>query len=281
MDDLEQARLLLEEACQRFKDPDKQQEAEKILLQFRNSPSTFRSCQHILQYSASLEARFHAACTLREGMLREWAVLSHEELRQRQGYLLTYFLDAAESRDSSLRVVWSTMVETLAVMLKRGWQSGNRDLLQDLERAVQARHTLSAQRAFLQLLEAVVQEFSLITASAIGLSWEYHEGCHQDLEINYLPKFFSHALGVAVPVVQDGRAASGEDEGLCAAALSLMTAILTWDFKGGTHNYGVLLGGNVGKRRTRAKPKPGDGLNSSHRMDSGGAGEASWGISYK
>jgi hypothetical protein len=37
--------------------------------------------------------------------------------------------------------------------------------------------------AALQVMEAAVSEFSLVTASPIGLSWEYHESCRNMFEV--------------------------------------------------------------------------------------------------
>jgi hypothetical protein len=38
-------------------------------------------------------------------------------------------------------------------------------------------------RVVLEVLEAVVAEFSLATASAIGVAWDYHERCRGELEV--------------------------------------------------------------------------------------------------
>lgn len=38
-------------------------------------------------------------------------------------------------------------------------------------------------RTSLEVLEAVVSEFSLATASALGVSWEFHERCRDELEV--------------------------------------------------------------------------------------------------
>lgn len=46
--------------------------------------------------------------------------------------------------------------------------------------------TPHARRASLQLLTAVVQEFSPATASPLGLPWDYHERCRAALEATYL-----------------------------------------------------------------------------------------------
>lgn len=103
--------------------PATQSQAEQVLLQFRRSPGVLPACRHILEQSASAEARFHAACALREAVLREWASLPAEERTALRTYILQYvLLHAAEPQ---LHVVRSILEGTLAVMLKRGWMDAD------------------------------------------------------------------------------------------------------------------------------------------------------------
>jgi hypothetical protein len=81
------------------------------------------ACRHILEQSGSAEARFHAACALREGMLREWASLPVEERTGLRTYVLQYVLHHAA--EPQLHVVRSILEGTLAVMLKRGWMDAD------------------------------------------------------------------------------------------------------------------------------------------------------------
>jgi type II secretory pathway pseudopilin PulG len=57
-------------------------------------------------------------------------------------------------------------------------------VLQELHASSQAVGNASAQVVALQVLEAAVSEFSLVTASPIGLSWEYHENCRNMFEVS-------------------------------------------------------------------------------------------------
>lgn len=90
-----------------------------MLLQFRRSPGSLPACRHILEASGSAEARFHAACTLREALLREWATHTEEERGSLRSYLLQYVLHHAG--EPQLQVVRAILQGTLAVMLKRSW----------------------------------------------------------------------------------------------------------------------------------------------------------------
>lgn len=102
-----------------LQNPATQGHAEQVLLQFRRSPSILPACRHILEHSGSAEARFHAACALREALLREWASLTAEDRNGLRTYLMQYVL--AHAAEPQLQVVRSILEGTLAVMLKRGW----------------------------------------------------------------------------------------------------------------------------------------------------------------
>jgi hypothetical protein len=54
---------------------------------------------------------------------------------------------------------------------------------QELSASSQAVGSAAAQVVGLQVMEAAVSEFSLVTASPIGLSWEYHESCRNVFEV--------------------------------------------------------------------------------------------------
>lgn len=103
--------------------PATQAAAEQVLLQFRRSPGVLPACRHILEHSPSAEARFHAACALREAVLREWASLPAEERTALRTYVLQYVL--VHAPEPQLHVVRSILQGALAVMLKRGWMEAD------------------------------------------------------------------------------------------------------------------------------------------------------------
>jgi hypothetical protein len=105
--------------------PATQAAAEQVLLQFRRSAGVLPSCRHILEHSASPEARFHAACALREGLLREFASLPPGERAGLRSYVLQYVL--VHAGEPALTVVRSILEGTLAVLLKRGWAEADEE----------------------------------------------------------------------------------------------------------------------------------------------------------
>ena len=70
-------------------------------------------------------------------------------------------------------------------------------------------------------------EFSLSSASELGLSWEVHERCRSSFEERYLQGVFLHAQRLA----RQAAASSPLDPGICAACASLFQALLSWDFR--------------------------------------------------
>ena len=91
----------------------------------------------------------------------------------------------------------------------------------------------------LVLVQAVVVEFCPSTASPLGLPWEQHDRCRKSLQQDYLHTFYQHAASVAGDVAHS--ASQGDDGGLCCACLSLMAAVLTWDFRSALLLYWTCL----------------------------------------
>ena len=74
-----------------------------------------------------------------------------------------------------------------------------------------------------------MSEFAPSTASPLGLAWEQHDRCRKSLQQDYLHTFYQHAATIAGETAQ--AATQGQDQGVCSACLSLMAAVLTWDFR--------------------------------------------------
>lgn len=246
--DLQEARAAVERACEQFQHPATQAQAEQVLLQFRRSPGVLPACRHILEQSGSAEARFHAACALREGVLREWASLPAEERTGLRSYVLQYVLHHAA--EPQLQVVRSILQGTLAVMTKRGWMDADAQaraaFFQELSSSSQAVGSAPAQVVALQVMEAAVSEFSLVTASPIGLSWEYHESCRNAFEEQFLQQIFKHALhcarqfGSEAASAAPGSEAAAASGAAAAAAMKLMTSVLAWDWKASNSSLGFM-----------------------------------------
>lgn len=63
-------------------------QGEQVLLQFRQSPRPVAACQYILEQSARVDARCHAAITLKYAAVREWASMLPQERAHLRSYVL-------------------------------------------------------------------------------------------------------------------------------------------------------------------------------------------------
>lgn len=74
-------------------------------------------------------------------------------------------------------------------------------------------------------------EFSPATASAMGLAWTHHEDCRAAMEADFLPALFAHARDMARCSAPAAAEAGADQAGVCGAAVSLLCAVLSWDFR--------------------------------------------------
>lgn len=63
-------------------------QAEQVLLQFRQSQRPITACQFILEHSGMVDARCHAAMTLKYAAVREWASMAPGERVHLRSYIL-------------------------------------------------------------------------------------------------------------------------------------------------------------------------------------------------
>ncbi|DBA87589.1 TPA: hypothetical protein ACH3X1_004612 [Trebouxia sp. C0004] len=248
---------LIEHACAVFENPSNQaalQEASATLLAFRNSDAPIDVCQLVLQSSSSEQAKFQAAVTLRDAAVRQWAIMSRADQRALRGYVLHYVLRHT-SKHSDL--VQKQLTGTVAVLLKRGWVDESSEerhaFFSEIESIVAGTSDAAARRTGIEILEAVVSEFAPATASPLGLAWEQHDRCRQSLQQDNLHTFYQHAATIAGETAQ--AATQGQDQGVCSACLSLMAAVLTWDFRPG-NGHAAYLGTRPTSDSLQVQPGP-------------------------
>ncbi|BDA40620.1 probable Exportin-4 [Coccomyxa sp. Obi] len=252
---MESIQATVEQACLGLSDPHLRKQAEAALLEFRRSPNPVHACQYILEHSGSLPARFQAAVTLREAAVRQWGVTSAEEKRQLRSYILHFILRHEHAAGD---VIISQLTAAVASMLKRDWLESSKDerhaFFAETEDMASQQGSPATRRASIRVLEGVVTEFSPATASPLGLPWDYHERCRASLEADYLQSFFIHATSIArgsAPAAVEGR-----DEGVCQACVSLLCAILSWDFRQGSSSIPVYGDGRPCMTGMLVKPQP-------------------------
>ena len=244
--DMEGMRSAVEQASQGLAHPAHRAAAESTLMEFRRSPHALGACRHILEQSTVTEAAFQAAATLRDAALRDWAALPPAERSGLRQFCLHLVLVKSPPPPP---VVVSQIISTLAVLLKRAWLDAGADrggMLSEAENAVSQASTAGARRTGLLLFAGVITEFSPTTASPMNLPWDFHERCRASLEKDFLQHFFAHGAGIARAAAEGGGALGGTDDGVCVAALRLMSTALAWDFARGGNDQLTAGGGGFG-----------------------------------
>ena len=118
-----------------------------------------------------------------------------------------------------------------ATLMKRIWgeidPSFRESILTNIAAVSTADLSMSSRSNAINVLLAIVVEFNPLTASEMGMPWNYHYHCKNDLEAHYLPQI----LGLALECAQSSTepALHGLDQGLCYSSLSLIGALLSWD----------------------------------------------------
>eukprot|EP00898_Chlorokybus_atmophyticus_P008392 jgi/Chlat1/8554/Chrsp82S07946 len=214
----------VEQASAALEDLSGNAQAQATLLGLRTHPQFLQACFCILDRCALPGAQFQAACALRGVLPREWPRLSSGD---RQG--LREHLIALAARADTQHYVRGELLGSAAAALKLAWEDlsrENRDaFFQQVDEAVRGERD-DMRLVGLMLLNCIVEEFLPPTASALGLSAEYHERCGRTLQARYLPRIYSLAAHTAHALV-----ASRPGDRACIAAFQLMAKILTWDFR--------------------------------------------------
>lgn len=198
---LQAAMQAVEQACTALQIPQERAAAEAVLLAFRRSHQPFQACQFIMEHSQMANARFQAAAALQESAIREWGLLTADEKSSLRIYCLHYVMARAGAPEA---YVQSKVSAVAAALIKRGWLemvgTEKAAFFDEVKQAVHGAHGVVGQIAGISFLESLVSEFCPSTASAMGLSAEFHEHCRASLELDYLQKFYAWALDAAFSV---------------------------------------------------------------------------------
>ncbi|RKP27749.1 armadillo-type protein [Syncephalis pseudoplumigaleata] len=221
--DYDAIRQQLETACADFQSPAKQAAAEKVLIEFKRTPNILPACRYILEHTTTPLVQFHTALAIREALVREYALLSKQDVQDVRDYLLRLCCE----RNSVERFVREQLLHVYAVILKRSWMdldASERDRVfaqtEDLLQAT-GHHRLVA----LALYNAVLDEFSSSKASRIGLTLHYHQECRVSFTEDHLLRVFQSILRVIHQEIQ-GRQVN---DALRYGTL-LLEKVFSWDF---------------------------------------------------
>lgn len=210
-------------------------EAERRLQHFRSLDlrELFPLVDAAVRGTQDVTTRFHAVQTLRSATLDRWARTDPQIRASVRDWAIK---SALEARDEVIR---SQMLACCAIVLKRGWL----DIPQEEQGAFfqQLRsHTHGASgsdfavQVELEFTQALLSEFSMETASTIGMPLAFHLECSRRFQESLLLGVFEFAAtkGQEAFVRQSqGAGGSGDAAFLCIVCIETMVQVLHWDFR--------------------------------------------------
>ncbi|GBP43484.1 Exportin-4, partial [Eumeta japonica] len=202
-------------------------QAESVFLEFRSTKNPYQLCREILEKSSSNYVLFEAAGLLKAALIREWRLLSQEDILSLREYLLNYLL-----RKDNPPFLREKLLQTIAIIIKRGSidDSGRerKALLSELEKIILS-STINQQKLACSLILAIMQEYAITVKSAdVGLIWEVHFRLKKSFENIDLKRIFRFTVEVLGQIVRSGHRPEGEQAMLTKQLLTIVETVLCW-----------------------------------------------------
>ncbi|KAG1473236.1 hypothetical protein G6F56_001072 [Rhizopus delemar] len=219
-----------EEACADFQVPATRAAAEQILSEFRQIGNVLPICQYILEHTESPMVQFQVSLAIIDVTVREYTLYESTYLSQLKHYLLDYCLQ----RPNLMKYARQQLVLASALITKRSlFDSSLEDRDAILIHITQLIHMESenAQVLGLALSSALIDQFSNIKSTTIGLSWEYHHKCKMFFETEVLLQLLQQVLGKLHAFVnQCPKPLEVDPPALLTEMIVLVEKILHWEF---------------------------------------------------
>ncbi|XP_022828362.1 exportin-4-like [Spodoptera litura] len=202
-------------------------QAESVFLEFRSTKNPYQLCREILEKSTSDYVLFEAAGLLKAALIREWTLLTENDVSSLREYLLSYLL-----RKEAPPFLREKLLQTIAIIIKRGSiDDGGRErknLIIELEKIILS-SPISHQKLACSLILAIMQEFAITVKSAdVGLIWEVHFRLKKSFEALDLKRIFRFTVGVLEQIVRSGLRPEGEQALLTKQLLTIVETVLCW-----------------------------------------------------
>ncbi|XP_028157129.1 exportin-4-like isoform X1 [Ostrinia furnacalis] len=202
-------------------------QAESVFLEFRSTKNPYQLCRELLEKSSSDYVLFEAAGLLKSALIREWSLLSANDISSLREYLLNFLL-----RSDTPPFLREKLLQTIAIIIKRGSiDDGGRErraLIGELEKMILS-SPISQQKLACSLILAIMQEYAITVKSAdVGLIWEVHFRLKKSFEGVDLKRIFRFTVGVLEQIVRSGHRPEGEQAMLTKQLLTIVETVLCW-----------------------------------------------------
>ncbi|CAL1532791.1 unnamed protein product [Lymnaea stagnalis] len=209
---------------------EQRQAAQDHILNFHKTRMPYTLCQYILENSKNDYTLFQAATTIKEAIIRDWALMGPDAVESLRSFLLRYITNHITLQS----YVREQILQTVAVILKRATldkKGKSCDGLFEDVTALISSGNITMQLVACSMLTSLLNEYSYTSrTSTVGLTWEFHIKCKRAFEQSDLKRVFMFSLQVLNQIEAQPSPLSREATAFLNRILSIAEQVLNWEF---------------------------------------------------